>query len=137
MKLKKLSFIFLTFALVVLISFNISASVTTRSLPTIYKVTGDLNISSPGNNFYFLVAAVGDYAVGKSSCNNYIDMQTQLTNGIFIGPIPSNIVGFSLKNFDLKLIIKQYPSLSTCTSANNLIISNEGQQMSQGSGASN
>lgn len=137
MKFNKLSFIFLTLALVILISFNVSANVTTRSLPTIYKVTGDLNLTNPGNNSYFLVAAVQNYAVGKSGCYNYEGMQTQLTNGIFIGPIPSSIVGHTSKNFDLRLILKQYPSSSYCAAANNVVIINEGPVVTSIGGASN
>ena len=125
MKFNKLSFIFLTLAFVVLISFNVSAYVTTRSLPTIYKITGDLNLTDTylaqnPNKSYFLLAYVSsgsaNYSIGKSSCMNATNLTEALKSGIFVGPISSTIVGYQSESFDMKIAIRNFASLGQCSS---------------------
>jgi len=132
----KLSFVFLVFAFLIFASFNVSASLNDRSLPTIYKVTGNIDIENYEDNFYFLAAYVthnsNDYVVGKSSCLNYNNFNSTLSTGIFIGPIPSIILPQTSKTFDLHLSVKQYANQSTCNNANGLMEVIEGET-SQGS----
>jgi hypothetical protein len=125
LKLKKLSFIFILFAFLVFSAINVSADITTRSLPTIYKVTGDIDMPSPGTNYYFLVTSVKNgttlYPVSKTQCAQYSVLKDQLTQGMFIGPISSEVTGYNNKSFTLRLMIQKYSSQSLCQTGNNSI----------------
>lgn len=125
MKLIKLSFVFLVFALLVFASLNVFANPNQRSLPTIYKVTGNIDVESSGNNYYFLTAYVkhsgNNYAVGKSNCLQFNNFKNTLSEGVFIGPIPSSLLPNSEKTFDLHLSVKQYSSSSSCQNAHGAI----------------
>ena len=112
MNFKKLSFLVLIiFAFFMFSSFYVSANFPDRSLPTIYKITGDVNISSQTNRNVAVVAVVdvdgGNYPIGISSitCKDYDNFKNILSTGFFAGPINPNIVSLSQKSISLKISV--------------------------------
>ena len=121
----KLSFFFVLLTLLIVSTVGVSADITQRSIPTIYKITGDIDITNPGSYNYFLVASVKKnnslYHVSKTNCSNYTVLKDNLAQGIFVGPISSDVVGYSTKSFNLSLRVLKYNSQADCANANSSI----------------
>jgi len=110
----------------VVFSLNVHALPTDRTLPTMYKITGDVNITSPSNRYFFLLAYVtsngSNYPIGKSTCVLYDTFKDNLAQGIFVGPIASDLVGYTSKSIDMKLSVISNANLTQCTNNYNAVV---------------
>lgn len=129
MNYRKLSLFFVLFTFLIVSTVFVSADITQRSIPTIYKITGDIDITNPGSYNYFLVTSVNKnnslYHVSKTACASYAVLQDNLTQGIFVGPIASDVVGYSNKSFNLSLRVLRYGTPAECQNANSSIVVGE------------
>ena len=109
----------------VVFSLNAHALTTDRTLPTMYKITGDVNVSGSSFNYFYLVAYVtsngNNYAIGKSACKSETGFKQDLSDGIFIGPIGSDIAGYTSKSISVKLGVRGTANLSQCTTNYNAV----------------
>jgi hypothetical protein len=124
-KLKKIKkvFLFTIFAAMFLtfLSLNVSASVwEVRSLPTVYKVTGNITLNNT-SGYLFLVGYVSDGAENfplatSNVCKEFNNFENDLKQGIFVGPLNSELPGLERneKNFDFKMAIYKYANEDTC-----------------------
>jgi hypothetical protein len=117
-------FLFILFAVMFLtfLSLNVSANPNwqVRSLPTIYKITGTIDLDDE-LKIQLLVGYIkgsgttSDYIVGVSYCENYNVFTNSLEEGIFIGPINSQVIPSNNKSFPLTLSVQQFNSSGECT----------------------
>lgn len=113
------AFLFLTF-----ISINVSANAwEVRSLPTVYKLTGEVTLDDE-SGYFFLVAYVSDgadnYPLATTNiCKQYSVFENDLTQGIFVGPLNSQLPGLEInqKNFDLSMRIYRHNNETNCNNA--------------------